>query len=511
MYRDVEAPGDDREQAETSGRRVIAVIGIDRYRAWPRLTNAVGDARGAMAAFARLGFEPAAPPLFDEDATADAIRALTADQLSGLHTDDSLIVFFAGHGHTVTRALGGGGEVKTGYVVPVDGAEPGGSTVRWLRLDSWLRDLAQLPPRHILVILDACHSGIALGAVEKWRGAGDVATKSLEQLARRRSRRVITSALDDQRALDSGPVAGHSLFTGCLIEALDGGLARHGELITGTQLGLYLQQRVTTYPMSGQTPDVGALQEDNRGELLLRIVTTDGLAEDAGAERDEDGDGGETAPPEEPAEPVSEPAKTPTRKRKRTGRKPGTAANEPASASAAAEAARRPAQESAQAAAERRAAMAASGRWMLISAVLLALGLFTFRWAKAGSTGIGLRGMAECASGFCKTGGFQDVDQASLAVIGWSGLIAGFCLAIGAIAIGVRALGGDPRQTEPRLFGVVFTVTAAALVLFAIAGFALGLYEGGGSVSYSGPLAFGGLAGIGVHARRLRRLAARAP
>jgi hypothetical protein len=26
-----------------SGRNVIAVIGIDRYRAWPRLTNAVNE------------------------------------------------------------------------------------------------------------------------------------------------------------------------------------------------------------------------------------------------------------------------------------------------------------------------------------------------------------------------------------------------------------------------------------------------------------------------------------
>lgn len=56
MFRDVqiEAPITDNVRA---GRNVIAVVGIDRYRKWPRLNNAVNDARGALNAFLRLGFE----------------------------------------------------------------------------------------------------------------------------------------------------------------------------------------------------------------------------------------------------------------------------------------------------------------------------------------------------------------------------------------------------------------------------------------------------------------------
>jgi hypothetical protein len=37
----------------TGGRHVIAVIGIDRYEHWPRLSNAVRDAIGAAALFQR--------------------------------------------------------------------------------------------------------------------------------------------------------------------------------------------------------------------------------------------------------------------------------------------------------------------------------------------------------------------------------------------------------------------------------------------------------------------------
>ena len=250
---------------------MVAVIGVDHYRGWPMLSNAVRDARGAFALFQRCGFEPITPPLVDESATGDAIRRLVSDDLAALHSTDSLIVFFAGHGYTQTRTLHSG-PVETGYLIPVDGEHPGGRSASWLRLDSWLSDIARLPPRHILVILDACHSGIALGSLVKWRDSGEVRDGALDELRRRQSRRVIASALGDQRAMDSGPIYGHSLFTGCLIEGLTGGLARDGRReVTSSELGLYIQQRVASYTESRQTPDFGALELDQRGELVVQL------------------------------------------------------------------------------------------------------------------------------------------------------------------------------------------------------------------------------------------------
>ena len=83
----------------------------------------------------------------------------------------------------------------------------------------------------------------------------------------------VARRLDDQRALDSGPVPGHSLFTGCLVEALTGGLAKDGKRVaTGSELWQYVRERVTTYPGSQQTPDYGALELDDRGELLMSLV-----------------------------------------------------------------------------------------------------------------------------------------------------------------------------------------------------------------------------------------------
>src|SRR5262245_45436615 len=189
-------------QAPATGRLVIATIGIDRYRHWRTLTNAVGDAMGAAALFRQLGFQEVVPPLLDDRATGGAIEALVADELTSLRADDSLIVFYAGHGGTRTQRVGQR-EVCTGYLIPVDGGDAGRVT-SWIEIDPWLRRIAKLPPRHILVILDACFSGIALSSAIKWgRDSGTLNGLPFATTNSRPSRLVITSALDDELAMDS--------------------------------------------------------------------------------------------------------------------------------------------------------------------------------------------------------------------------------------------------------------------------------------------------------------------
>jgi very-short-patch-repair endonuclease len=255
------------------GQMYVAVIGIDQYRdhEWPRLHNAVSDARGALNAFVKLGFKQAVEPLLDEAATYAALHSLVTEDLSRLGKDDSLVLFFAGHGHTDTRDYSDGEILRRGYILPCDAVR--GRSGTWLNVETWLTEIVQLRPRHILVILDACHSGVALTSIIRTRDGDMPSSEPLESLRARQSRRIITSALGDQRAMDSGPRLGHSLFTGYLIEALTGRLAAETmrPLITGTELGHYVRQWVCEHPRSQQTPDFGALPHDNRGELILRL------------------------------------------------------------------------------------------------------------------------------------------------------------------------------------------------------------------------------------------------
>lgn len=243
-------------------------IGVDRYQRSSKLKNAVSDAAGALEAFTALGFQPRAQ-LFDENATGEALQRLVSHDLRALPAEDSLVVFFAGHGFTDTRKFDDGTCIQVGYIVPVDGdpKQPG----TCLRLRTWLDELAHLSVRHILVILDSCRSGIALEPMQRWHNAapGSMLSTPLERLQERRSRRIITSALGNQLASDRGPKDGHSLFTGFLIDALAGEAGMGGPYTTGTMVGAFVQQRVIAYPRANQTPDFGVLQLDDHGELVM--------------------------------------------------------------------------------------------------------------------------------------------------------------------------------------------------------------------------------------------------
>lgn len=126
MFRDVVSANEPRPPAADNGRTCIAVIGIDRYHAWSHLSNAVSDALGTLRIFEQLGFEQACAPLLDTAVTGDALRRLVTDDLATLGPNDSLVLFFAGHGHTITRTYPGDAFGKMGYLIPVDGDPPGG-------------------------------------------------------------------------------------------------------------------------------------------------------------------------------------------------------------------------------------------------------------------------------------------------------------------------------------------------------------------------------------------------
>ncbi len=253
-----------------AGRRIVAVIGIDRYRFHQRLRNAASDARGILRLLTRsLDFEQPVPPLFDADATRDAIMVMIDEQLRAeLRPEDELVLFFSGHGLTREDRIGDR-ERTTGFLVPVE-ARPG----HWndyIKVHDWLDSIDTLPARHVLVIIDACHSGVALAdAITVFRGGR---TRYHEDLKRRVSRKAIASAMHDQLARDGGPIEGHSLFTGVLIDGFETGNVDldDNRILTGTELALYVQQEVAQASDAEQTPDFGTFGADARGELCIPL------------------------------------------------------------------------------------------------------------------------------------------------------------------------------------------------------------------------------------------------
>ncbi|MCU0535728.1 MAG: caspase family protein [Hydrococcus sp. Prado102] len=269
QYRKAMYEEDEESEPYKKGRLLVVALGINKYKYWQTLKNAVQDAVGFQQALIdKLGFTAPIEPLINERATKIAINSLVEEQLREiLQEDDSLILFFAGHGHTRVDRLGSQ-TIETGYLIPVE-ASGSNKYSEYIEIDPFLKSVAKLPAKHILVILDSCHSGFALGEVKQYRDA----VTYTKDLSNKVSRRVITSALREQPALDGGPIPGHSLFTGTLINGFNWGEADldGNGLISSSELGLFIQQKVGQASESKQTPDFGAFHWDDRGEMIISL------------------------------------------------------------------------------------------------------------------------------------------------------------------------------------------------------------------------------------------------
>ena len=227
----------DRFELRThySGSRAL-IIGIDDYAVAPPLSYAVSDANGvARALIDGFGF-PAQDVvvLTNEVAVRDNIRgAFLAFAAEDVGRDERIVFFFAGHGYTVP---GNAGEV--GFLVPQDGHPNDlSSLIRW---DDLTRSADLIPAKHVLFIIDACYGGLAFS-----RSSQSGSTRFLKDMLKRTARQAIAAGKANETVSDAGgPIPGHSVFTGHLIEGLNGNAASSDGVITAQGLMAYVYRMV---------------------------------------------------------------------------------------------------------------------------------------------------------------------------------------------------------------------------------------------------------------------------
>jgi len=240
------------------------VIGINDYQHASPLSFAVQDAQ-AVAAILTSQF--AFPTdrirlLLDAQATRQTIER-TFLSLAGdkVHPDDRVLIFFAGHGHTRSAKRG-----EVGYLIPVDGDTSDLATlVRW---DTLTRNADLIPAKHILFIMDACYGGLAL---QRTTVPGSM--RFLKDMLQRYARQVLTAGKADETVADSGgPLPGHSIFTGHLLNALGGEAATADGVISANAVMAHVYDRVAKDPHSHQSPHYGFLEGD--GDFIFAVPST---------------------------------------------------------------------------------------------------------------------------------------------------------------------------------------------------------------------------------------------
>ncbi len=254
------------------------IIGINTYQFVSVLGYAVSDATEvAQVLTDALGFpDENVHLLVNSAATRSAIlEKFLSFACHGTEQNDRVVIFFAGHGHTVRIPRG-----EIGYLVPVDGKPDNLATlIRW---DELTRNADLIAAKHILFIMDACYGGLAIT-----RSIKPGTMRFQKDMLKRPARQVLTAGKADEMVADlGGPLPNHSVFSGHFIEALQGKAESAPGLLTANGVISYVYHAVASDNSSQQTPHFGYLNGD--GDMILKAAFLNDKCEDESQEKDED-------------------------------------------------------------------------------------------------------------------------------------------------------------------------------------------------------------------------------
>ncbi|MBO0758115.1 MAG: caspase family protein, partial [Bradyrhizobiaceae bacterium] len=259
-----DAPIDQKVTLYTKSRALV--IGIDGYdgRNWPQLSNGIKDAEEVAKGLAAQGFEVTLKKNLKSDELDRAFRNFFIIQ--GDDPNSRLLLWFAGHGDTID------GEA---YLVPADAPSP--------KFDAEFRDKAislrrfgeymrEAKARHVLAVFDSCFSGGVFN-IGRSRPPPAITLATTQPV-----REFISSGEAEQVVSDDGTF--RKLFLDVLSGKEPDADANHDGYVTGTELGLFLMQKMSDLTNNRQTPRYGKLNAYgyDRGDFVFQIGKPEGPA-----------------------------------------------------------------------------------------------------------------------------------------------------------------------------------------------------------------------------------------
>lgn len=240
------------------------LIGMQNYApntGWRPLPGVGEDIPAVRQALEKHGF------VVEEarDLTGAQLRARIAQFISdhGLSdVDTRLVIYFAGHGHTM-KTLDGR---PMGYIVPVDAPDPDTDALGFRRTALPMSEMElyakNIQTRHALFVFDSCFSGTIFSEITRGRGP----SPALDAAMRARVRYFITSGSEGETVPDE------SVFRREFVKALDGAADyNNDDYVTGSELGEYLSDEVSRKTQTH--PQQGPIQERqySQGQIVFRM------------------------------------------------------------------------------------------------------------------------------------------------------------------------------------------------------------------------------------------------
>jgi formylglycine-generating enzyme required for sulfatase activity len=262
-----DAPNDQQITLYTKSKALV--IGMDHYdgRSWPQLSNGIKDAEEVAKGLTAQGFEVTLKKDLKSRDLDDTLRDFFIAE--GSDPNARLLLWFAGHGDTID------GEA---YLVPVDAPSPKSDfefRLKAISLRRFGEYMREAKARHVLAIFDSCFSG---GVFNVARSAPPPAiTLATTQPVRE----FISSGEAEQQVSDDGTF--RKLFLDVLAGKEPDADANHDGYVTGTELGLFMHQKITNLTDNRQTPRYGKLNAYgyDRGDFVFQVGKPDVPTTDA--------------------------------------------------------------------------------------------------------------------------------------------------------------------------------------------------------------------------------------
>jgi len=232
------------------------VVGVGRYEnpGIPRLRYTLADARAVYDTLIGLtGFSKQNILLLTDETerkptTRNLRWALGTFLARNARKDDTVVIFYAGHGASEIDPSGLERDGFAKYLVPID-ADPDDLYSTALPMDELQTVFNRIEAERVIAFLDTCYSGAAGGRTfaSKRTRATQVDDLFLERLTRSKGRALVTASRTNEVSIEL-PELGHGLFTYHLVQGLRGGadLDRDG-IVTLQELYQLVEREVSQH------------------------------------------------------------------------------------------------------------------------------------------------------------------------------------------------------------------------------------------------------------------------
>ena len=240
------------------GRSHALVIGINSYAGqWQPRSSAISDAQDVAATLKSLGF--AVKQVLDPDRKQLSSSFEEFLRGPGSSPTSRLVIWFSGQ--AVTR------DVKAHLLSMSRQGDRRLSelAINSVSLDQVSKHLRAARATHVLSAFDACfsHSGFDMARSTRTRS---ITSRTVEPV-----RQIITSCDADQVVSDSGKF--RQLFLDALMGRAKVANLNNDDYLTGTELGLFLADRLSSLTENLQTPTFGKIRYAglDRGDIVFRF------------------------------------------------------------------------------------------------------------------------------------------------------------------------------------------------------------------------------------------------